>query len=167
MDNMVNNNREDCICLETVTEMLRLRNGIERVLSPITQRYGLTPMQTAALHFISANSEATVGNIFRSFELNQGNASSMCKKLEAEGYIIRRRSFEDERFVMLELTDRGREVMCEIEKKSKVLIHLSDEFSTDERLRIADSLTTIKDFAARLSNILTNLENNEEKVTNA
>lgn len=152
------------LCLETVTEMLKLRNSIEHTVAPITQRYGLTPMQTAALHFIDANSDSTVGAVFRALELNQGNASSMCKRLESDGFIIRRRSDKDERRVVLELTEMGRRVVNSIEQDSKSVIPCMQDIDPEEKRRVEESLNIIKDFAIKLRKTLTD---NEEKNTNA
>lgn len=164
MDVKIEAEKEKCLCLEAVTEMLKLRNSIERAVSPITQRYGLTPMQAATLYFIATNSESTVGELFRALELNQGNASSMCKRLESEGYILRRRSTEDERRVVLAVTGRGAEAVSSIGREASKLLPSYADMTLEERAKITDSLRTLKDFAGRLSDTLMN---NEEENTNA
>lgn len=146
---------EKYLYLETLLEMLRLGHNVERASAPITKKSGLTPMQAAVLHFISCHCDSTVGEVFRSLEINQGNASSMCKRLEADGYITRRRSGEDERCVVLELTPRGRDSIAAIEREAAPFIADMDIISKDEKLRIIESLRTIKDFTRKLSEAIT------------
>ena len=95
------------LCLESLAELLKLRTNAERAVAPITQKYGLTPVQAVILHLINGYESPTVGTIFKALDLNQGNVSSTCKKLESDGFIERRRSENDERRVVLFLTEKG------------------------------------------------------------
>lgn len=162
MDNDKKTESEKNLCLETVTELLRLRNSIEHTLAPITQRFGLTPMQTAALNFINSNSASTVGSVFRALELNQGNASSMCKRLEADGFIHRRRSEEDERCVFLEVTERGKAAILAVERETADFFPAPDDIAPDDKTRIEESLKTIKSFAEAIRKKLNDSEISEE-----
>ena len=46
----------------------------------------------------------------------------MCKKLENMGYLNRARDKADERVVQVDLTDRGREILLQINEKMNELI---------------------------------------------
>ena len=96
------------LLLETLRDFIKMRSSLDRVMAPITQAYGLTPMQSAILNLINSSSDVTVSSLFRSFDLNQGNMSTLCKKLENDGYIIKTRASDDERRSYLALTDKGR-----------------------------------------------------------
>ncbi len=161
----IDNEKNKNLCLETVMEMLKLRNSIEHTVSPVTQRYGLTPIQAAALYFIHSSGDATVGSVFRAFKLNQGNASSMCKRLESEGFILRRRSEEDERKVVLALTEHGHRVIGSIEKDARMIFPGPGSIGHEEKRQLIDSLNTIKNFAVRFRETI--IKNNEERDTNA
>ncbi|MBE6588153.1 MAG: MarR family transcriptional regulator [Ruminococcaceae bacterium] len=95
------------LIMETHEEYIRVRSGVERLILPITQEYGLTPIQVSVLNLIRKTENATVSSLFRALDFNQGNMSSLCKKLEADGFIEKSRSTEDERKSYLSLTDKG------------------------------------------------------------
>ena len=107
----------DSLHFEVLAEFLRLKTNLDRVLSPITAEFGLTPVQSVMLHLISRSESATVGSIFRQLDLNQGNVSSVCKKLEGDGYIVRNKSPEDERIYVISLTDKGNDALYGIARR--------------------------------------------------
>ena len=96
---------------ETNEEFIRIRSGIERLITPITQEYGLTPTQVAVLNLIRKTENATVSSLFRALDFNQGNMSSMCKKLETDGFIEKTKCPDDERKTFLSLTDKSLEAL--------------------------------------------------------
>ncbi len=97
--------------MSVLADFIRIRTAVDRAISPISQEYGLTPLTVIALHVISCQENPTVSELFRSLELNQGNVSSMCKRLEEGGFIIRRRVEADERRRTLEITEKGRNAL--------------------------------------------------------
>ena len=101
---------------ETNEEFIRIRSGIERLIMPITQEYGLTPTQVAVLNLIRKTENATVSSLFRALDFNQGNMSSMCKKLEADGFIEKTKCPDDERKTFLSLTDKSLEALDGLDK---------------------------------------------------
>ncbi len=101
--------------LEVVTSFIQARISFERIMTPITQQFGLTPLSAITLNLIAHQKNPTVSTVFRTLDLNQGNVSSMCKKLELEGFILRQRCKTDERSVVLEITKRGQSALDGIE----------------------------------------------------
>lgn len=95
--------------LRTITE------GMANAFRPIVEVYGLTLMQTRILVEVKEGGPHTVGSLGGIIGLSSGNASSMCKKLEAAGFLRRIRTPEDERFVKLALTQHGEDTIAEIE----------------------------------------------------
>ena len=75
------------LILETHEEFIRIRSGIERLMLPVIQDYGLTPTQVAVLNLIRKTDTPTVSKLFKILDFNQGNMSSLCKRLEADGFI--------------------------------------------------------------------------------
>ena len=59
----------------------------------------------------------TVGELGRALLMASGNISPLCKKLEREGYLQRRRDGSDERVVRLELTAEGRALADRLEER--------------------------------------------------
>lgn len=82
---------------------------------PVLEEYGLTMMQTRIIMEISQNQHSTVGSLGAVIGLSSGNASSMLKKLEKAGFVKRIRDPEDERCVVLTLTETGKETIRKIE----------------------------------------------------
>ena len=96
--------------LRTITECMA------NAFRPYVEEYGLTLMQTRILVEIKGGEFQTVGSIGGIIGLTNGNASSVCKKLEQAGFIRRIRTPEDERRVKLELTERGEQTLKQIEE---------------------------------------------------
>ncbi|MHB1151447.1 MAG: MarR family winged helix-turn-helix transcriptional regulator [Eubacteriales bacterium] len=87
------------------------RASLFKIVEPIIQKEGLTTLQLFLLYSIKQNCTANVSSICRVLVINQGNASTMCKRLEKQGYIRRCRNSEDERVVSLSLTEQGHAVI--------------------------------------------------------
>lgn len=96
--------------LRTITE------GMANAFRPIVEEYGLTLMQTRILVEVKDGAPHTIGSLGSMIGLSSGNASSMCKKLEAAGFLRRIRTPEDERFVKLALTRHGEDTIYRIEE---------------------------------------------------
>ena len=110
------------LVMEAQEEFIRIRAGIERLILPLTQSYGLTPTQASVLNIIRKNERATISDIVKTLDFNQGNMSSMCKKLESDGFIKREKSPDDERKSFLTLTDKG----------TRAILGIDEFFSVEE-----------------------------------
>lgn len=87
---------------------------IDKLLSPAINEAGLTATQARILLFVYESGEIPVGELSERLGMNSGNCSTMCKKLEKSGQINRCRSRDDERVVLLSITDRGRRLCRKI-----------------------------------------------------
>ena len=94
-------NEEDRISILTVFQTLKTKTA--RLLEPIVQAEGLTPLQASVLLHL-ARQDAAVGSISEVTCMGQANASSLCKKLEQGGFLTRSRGAADGRVVTLSLT---------------------------------------------------------------
>ena len=79
----------------------------EKILEPYVQKQGLTFLQSRVLMGIRHGKYTTVGGMAKHASLFQGNASTLCKRLEQQGFLNRERSTADERVVNLVLTEKG------------------------------------------------------------
>ena len=104
-------NEAERISILAVFQTLKTKTA--RLLEPVVQAEGLTPLQARVLLQLCRR-DAAVGDISEISGMGQANASSLCKKLEKEGFLTRRRSCPDRRVVTLSLTPRGREAMDRI-----------------------------------------------------
>ncbi|MGC5701109.1 MarR family transcriptional regulator [Pseudomonas sp. NFXW11] len=79
-----------------------------KVYKPLLQQLGLTYPQYLAMLVLWESDGLTVGEISQRLLTDPGSLTPLLKRLEAEGLLSRTRSREDERVVLVELTERGR-----------------------------------------------------------
>ena len=113
--------------LAVLTVFQRLKGRMARLIDPVVQSQGLTPLQAMVLLLV-AQGDLTVGALSENTNMGHANASTLCKKLERGGYLIRTRSEKDERIVNLSLTDKGRQALERVEER------ISQYYGSLERL---------------------------------
>ncbi|MGZ0717156.1 MarR family winged helix-turn-helix transcriptional regulator [Pseudomonas palleroniana] len=79
-----------------------------KVYKPLLQALGLTYPQYLAMMVLWEEDGLTVGEISNRLLTDPGSLTPLLKRLEAEGLLSRTRNREDERVVVVELTDIGR-----------------------------------------------------------
>ena len=79
-----------------------------KVYKPLLQALGLTYPQYLAMMVLWEEDGLTVGEISSRLLTDPGSLTPLLKRLEAEGLLSRTRSREDERVVVVELTNAGR-----------------------------------------------------------
>jgi len=99
-------NEDDRFSVLAIFQTLKAKTS--RLLDPVVQSEGLTLLQACVLGHLYQQ-DAAVGDISGLAVIDQANASSLCKKLEQEGYLTRTRRASDRRVVILSLTPKGRE----------------------------------------------------------
>lgn len=111
--------------MEQTSEKLRLleifqqmKNKTNRLIDPVVQAEGLTPLQCCVLLQV-AQGYTSVGAVSEQTQMGQANTSTLCKKLEQAGYLTRARNPEDERVVVLSLTRQGQETLARIGRRMK------------------------------------------------
>ena len=134
-------NEGDSISILKVFQTLKRKTT--RLLDPVFQAEGLTPLQARVLLQLTCR-DATVGDISNASGMGQANASSLCKKLEREGFLTRSRSCPDRRVVTLSLTPKGRETMERIRQKLDRYVALLYARSPQEQEELLQGLHTIE-----------------------
>lgn len=86
---------------------------MQKVVEPLVSKEGISLIQAFILFRIKENKVCTIGDLCKDYAVNQGNISSLCKKMEINGLIKRNRSEQDERVVFVSLTEKG---LSKIEK---------------------------------------------------
>lgn len=84
------------------------------MMKRFTDKIGITPVQYHILSKIGENQIRTVGELSGILQMDSGNMSSMCKKLEKSELLVRTRSQTDERIVELSLSDKGRKIVTKM-----------------------------------------------------
>ncbi|WML29951.1 MarR family transcriptional regulator [Neobacillus sp. OS1-32] len=78
--------------------------------------YGLTMLQFRLLMEIYRQGPHTIGSLAEACGIAGANISTMCKKLEKQGFVRRMRDQTDERVVRIRLTDFGEGTIREIDR---------------------------------------------------
>jgi DNA-binding MarR family transcriptional regulator len=111
------------------------------------------------LHKIIREGEQRLGDLAEELDFTSGAITALSDKLEASGYTVRRRKEGDRRTVMLDITDKGRE-MAELNSNiGERCISLLFEGFTEEELvqqshfyqRIINNLEGFSDSLLRLA----------------
>ena len=87
-----------------------------KVYKPLLQALGLTYPQYLAMLVLWEQDGLTVGEISQRLLTDPGSLTPLLKRLESEGLLKRTRSREDERVVLVELTDKGRALQNEAKR---------------------------------------------------
>lgn len=115
-----------------LTMFQTLKAKTSRLLDPVVQSEGLTLLQACVLGHLYQQ-DAAVGDISGLAVIDQANASSLCKKLEQEGYLTRTRRASDRRVVILSLTPRGRETVERLQARLNHYLDLLNALPTDAK----------------------------------
>ncbi|MBX6763266.1 MAG: MarR family transcriptional regulator [Rubrobacteraceae bacterium] len=91
-----------------VEDLMSLWRILRGVTNPM-KRGEITPQQYWLLRQLWREGPMSIGEIARSLGITQGSATSACQRLERAGMVRRERQAEDERVVLVELTEKGRE----------------------------------------------------------
>ena len=83
---------------------------LTRRYKPFLDPLGLTYTQYVTMMALWGHDGVTVGELGSRLYLDSATLTPLLKRLEAHGYVDRRRSEEDEREVIVSLTDKGREL---------------------------------------------------------
>lgn len=124
-----------------MTEQLKLSNQlcfplyacakeIVRVYTPLLEPLGLTYTQYIAMMVMWEHKSITVKEMGQLLYLDSGTLTPMLKKMEKAGWLKRRRSSEDERLVILSITEAGerlQEQAAEVPLKMQSCVKLSSE----------------------------------------
>ncbi|MBB4003625.1 MarR family winged helix-turn-helix transcriptional regulator [Aurantimonas endophytica] len=95
---------EDQICYSIYSAAM----AIQRIYKPLLDGLGLTYPQYLVLNVLWRQDRQTVGGIAAQLALESSTVTPLLKRLEAAGLVERTRSREDERQVLVALSEQGR-----------------------------------------------------------
>lgn len=117
------------LLLNDILALVRSRNR------KLMEKYNITPLQYRALKIIKEN-RPTMGDLCESLYLSSSTVTELVDRLEDSGFVVRIRSKEDRRVVMLEITEEGIALLEKIQvEKLEVLnkaLNLLDEIEREE-----------------------------------
>jgi len=112
----------------------------------IFKNYGLTFSQYNVLRILDGtpNGKNTITNVSRIMLVSGANMTGIAKRLENNGFLIRRGDANDERITLLEITPKGRQSLKNIcEEKDENLEKYMSNFSSDEKEEMLAGLKQI------------------------
>ncbi|MCC5801996.1 MarR family transcriptional regulator [Rossellomorea vietnamensis] len=129
---------ENQICFKIYTA----EREITKLYRSLLEEIGVTYPQYLALLVLWEEKTISVKELGRKLFLDSGTLTPMLKRMEANGLVERKRSSEDERSVIISLTDKGLEMK---EKAECIPTRLLDrlEMDGDELSKLDQTLTTI------------------------
>ncbi len=112
----------------------------------IFRNYGLTFSQYNVLRVLnnSPNGKNTITVTGRIMLVSGANMTGVAKRLEKDGFIIRRGDSSDERITWLEITPKGKQTIKNIsaEKEKLIQTYLMD-FSEEEKINVLEDIKRI------------------------
>jgi len=98
-----------------------------KVYKPLLQKLGLTYPQYLAMLVLWEQDGMTVGEISQHLLTDPGSLTPLLKRLEAEGLLTRSRSREDERVVLVQLSEKGRALQTRAKEIPACILAASGE----------------------------------------
>lgn len=95
---------DDLICFD----LYAASRQVTAAYRPILGELGLTYPQYLVLVVLGAHDEMLIKDVARELRLDHATLSPLLRRLERDGLLTRRRSADDERAVVVALTDEGR-----------------------------------------------------------
>jgi DNA-binding MarR family transcriptional regulator len=102
---------EQQVADDVLVALRRITRAIDLHSRSLVSRHGLTVPQLLLLKELSARGALPVGELSRRVHLSAATVINILGRLGAKGAITRTRSQEDRRVVIVEITDRGREIV--------------------------------------------------------
>lgn len=88
------------------------------------------------LHKVVRDGEQKLGDLAEQLDLTSGAITALCDKLEKKGFAKRRRTVEDRRLVLLDITEEGRSLLSRNDDIGKSCITLLFGEFTEQELDI-------------------------------
>lgn len=96
-----------------VNRLLTLIRYQHRFSHKMRSLFGIGGRQLSVLRFLESAGPQSVGDISRHLWVRDATASPLLERMEEDGYVVRKRSLKDSRRLIIEATDKGREVICQ------------------------------------------------------
>jgi DNA-binding MarR family transcriptional regulator len=96
---------------EIVAALRRIIRAVDLHSKYLAQHYGLTGPQLVVLQYLDKRGPVTTNQLAEGVSLGQATLSNILERLSRKGLIERRRSREDKRQVINELSDSGRDAI--------------------------------------------------------
>jgi DNA-binding MarR family transcriptional regulator len=118
---------------------------IIREYQPFLDRLGITYPQYLVLMILWEEDGLPVNDIAKKLILNTNTITPLLKRMDRDGIIRRKRSGEDERKVIVQLTEKGRELQEEAARIPEKLAGrlIEGELGIDDLIRLKETLDSM------------------------
>lgn len=123
--------------------MVRAAELFKRTHSGIFRNYGLSFPQYNVLRVLDAsqNGRNRISEVSRIMLVPGANMTGIAKRLERDGFIIRKSDSRDERVTILEITPKGRRTLKNIEQeKERSIESILRDFSKKDKTELLGKL---------------------------
>lgn len=104
----------------------------------------VTSFQFCLLKYLALQGDLNVGMLVKYFECDQGNLSSTIKRMEKKGWLERKRSPEDERVVIVSISQQGLEIIKKVDLELNDFVEKMNAYmSYDEMAYAASQLSRL------------------------
>lgn len=106
--------------------IIRVAEHFKRVHSSVFRNFGLSFPQYNVLRVLDAskNGQNKISDVSRIMLVPGANITGLAKRLEKDGFIIKKSNPEDERVTLLEITPKGKKTLQNIEKEKNHWLEL-------------------------------------------
>ena len=104
--------------------IVRVSESYKKDSYSIFRNYGLAFAQYTVLRVLegSENGQNTMGNVSKIMLVSGANITPIAKRLEKNGFLIKRNDSNDDRLTILEITPKGRQTIKNIENEKNALV---------------------------------------------
>lgn len=127
-----------------------LNIAINRVYRPVLDQLGITYPQYLVMSALWQNDGQTIGAIAERLALESSTITPLVKRLESAGFVRRERNPQDERQVIVTLTEKGRALHRESKCLSETLLERSGQPAAD-LIRLNTEIAALRDAFVRNS----------------
>jgi DNA-binding MarR family transcriptional regulator len=123
--------------------VVRLAEDFKKRSSGLFKNYGLTFAQYNVLRVLNSSPAGvnTVTNVGKIMLVTGANMTGLAKRLERDGYLIRKSHPSDERVTLLEISPKGRQALLNIEReKEENLQYYLGRFNDEQKLALLEQL---------------------------
>lgn len=96
---------------DTFGKLLRVLRMMQANLQQLEAAQGLSGAQLLALWQLSVKPQLSVSELASALHLQRSSTSNLLDKLEARRFVVRSRNEQDQRIVIISLTEEGRDVV--------------------------------------------------------
>lgn len=121
-------------------------NLIVKVYRPLLEPLGLTYSQYLVMLVLWEKNCVSVGDLGRCLYLDSGTLTPLLKRMEKSGFIIRSRDANDERRVLISLTQQGLDIKNQAEEIPQ---KLSEQLNLFDIRELRDSMQSLVKILAK------------------